>query len=172
MFAFCTKNIPSIKIFNIKKDQMSDTRQNQEERFKEGKTVPGTRSYHFYEPFLKERAVKFKRVNEDSEYCGKAVFRNILDEVKWQPMQFVACIYDGFWWIGLILELNRELEDAHVKFMHPHGPTNSVYWPRRNDICWVPFSQILCIVQAPTKYTGRKYKIDEKDIQKVDEACQ
>ena len=56
--------------------------------------------------------------------------------------------------------------------MHPHGPTNSVYWPRRNGICWVPFYQILCIVQAATKFTGRKYKIDEKDIQKVDEAFQ
>ena len=73
---------------------MSDSQKNQEERFKEGKTVPGTGSYQFYEPVLNEMAVKFKPVNENSEYCGKAVFRNILDAVKWQPMQFVACIYD------------------------------------------------------------------------------
>ena len=49
---------------------MSDRRRHQEERFKEGKTVPGTRSYHFYEPVLNKMVVKFERVNEDSEYCG------------------------------------------------------------------------------------------------------
>ena len=58
------------------------------------------------------------------------MFHDIFDAEKWQPMQFVASIYDGFWWIGLILELDRELEVAQIKFMHPHGPTNSVYWPR------------------------------------------
>ena len=81
---------------------MSDRRRHQEERFKEGKTV-GTRSYHFYEPVLNKMAVKFRRVNEDSEYCGEAVFNNVIPgAIKWQPTQFVACMYDGFWWTGLI----------------------------------------------------------------------
>ena len=114
---------------------MSDRRRHQGERFKEGKTVPGSRSHHFYEPVFNKMAVKFKRVNEESEYCGEVVFKNVPDAIKWQPMQFVACMYDGFWWTGLIEELDREHEDAQVKFMHIHGPTNSVYWPRRNNIC-------------------------------------
>ena len=99
--------------------------------------MPGTRSYHFYKPVLSKMVVimKFERVNEDSEYCGEAVFRKVSNVVKWQPMQFVACMYEGFWWIGLIEQLDGELEDVQIKFMHPHGPTNSVYWPRRNDIC-------------------------------------
>ena len=45
---------------------MIDRREHQEQRFKEGSTVPGTRSYHFYEPVPNKMAVKFKRVNEDS----------------------------------------------------------------------------------------------------------
>ena len=102
---------------------MSDRRRHQGERFKEGKTVPGSRSHHFYEPVFNKMAVKFKRVNEESEYCGEVVFKNVPDAIKWQPMQFVACMYGGFWWIGLIEELDREHEDAQVKFMQTHGPT-------------------------------------------------
>ena len=131
MLTFLLQKHTIYKFFNIKKDKMSDRQRHQEERL----AVPGTRSYHFYEPVLNKMAVKFKRVNEDSGCCGEALFGNVPDVIEWQPMQFVACMYDGFWWIGMIEELDRELEDAQVKFMHPHGPTNGVYWPRRNDIC-------------------------------------
>ena len=143
---------------------MIDRRRHQEERFKESHTVPGTCSYHFYEPVPNKVAVKFKRVNED---FGEVVFHDIPDAEKWQQMQFVNSKYDGFLWIGLILGLDRELEDAQIKFTYP---TNRVYWPRRDDVCWVPFSQILYRVQPPTTYTGRNCNIDKKDTKKVKQA--
>ena len=172
MFNFCTENIPSIRFFKVTKEQILVVREHQEERFKEGTTVPGTRSYHYYEPVPHKMSVKYRTVNEDIEYCGEAVFQDIPVREKLQPMQFIACKYDGFWWIGLIQELDQELEDAQVKFMHPHGPTTSVYCPTRDDICWVPFSEILCSVQPPTTYSGRAYIIDPKDIQKINQVYQ
>ena len=172
MFNFCTENIPSIRFFKVTKEQILVVREHQEERFKEGTTVPGTRSYHYYEPVPHKMSVKYRTVNEDIEYCGEAVFQDIPVREKLQPMQFIACKYDVFWWIGLIQELDQELEDAQVKSMHLHGPTTSVYWPTRDDICWVPFSEILCSVQPPTTYTGRAYIIDPKHIQKVNQVYQ
>ena len=34
------------------------------------------------------------------------MFYDVPNAEKWQPMQFVASIYDRFWWIGLILEVD------------------------------------------------------------------
>jgi len=36
---------------------------------------------------------------------------------------YVACIYDGTWWIGVVLEKNEEQLDVLIKFMHRRGPS-------------------------------------------------
>eukprot|EP00795_Rhopilema_esculentum_P002703 gene2703-915_t len=56
----------------------SREREQLEKRYKEGSTVPGTRSYHFYEPVPnREMAVRYKRVSEDNEYCGEYAFKDM-----------------------------------------------------------------------------------------------
>ena len=50
-------------------------------------------------------------------------------------MDFAACHYDSFWWIGLLKEINHEQGDILVKFMHPHRPCRTFKWPAREDLC-------------------------------------
>ena len=52
--------------------------------------------------------------------------------------------------------------------MHPHGPSRSFYWPRVDDICWVPITHILCGVEIPSTATGRQYNLREKDNERVE----
>ena len=80
-----------------------------------------------------------------------------------QPGQFIACIYDGQWWLGNILEVCTENNDAKVSFMHPHGPATSFFWPTKIDDCWVPIVHILCQVPAllTVGSSARRYKLDK-----------
>jgi len=77
------------------------------------------------------------------------------------------------WWIGIILEVDKEKGDARTNFMHPHGPSRSFHWPRVDDICWVPITHLLCAIDAPTTITGRQagrqYRITQLDVKKVEE---
>ena len=74
-------------------------------------------------------------------------------------------MYDGFWWIGLIIE--KDEEDVLVKFMHPHGPAHSFKWPNFEDKCWLPYNHILMKIDSPTTLTGRTYIITKEDNNKI-----
>ena len=62
------------------------------------------------------------------------------------PGTYVACIYDNYWWIGNIRNVCEEEDDVEITFMHPHGPSESFKWPRREDNCCVPIIHIICII--------------------------
>jgi len=61
----------------------------------------------------------------------------------------VGCLYDRNWWIGMVMSVN----DAEVKFMHPHGPARSFFWPSREDLCYVPYTHILLSIGMPSTST-------------------
>ena len=67
-------------------------------------------------------------------------------------MEFVACQYDSFWWVGLVQEIDQEQEDILVKFMHPHGPSLNFTWLTRDDQCWADLE----IVVDPGNNVPRK----------------
>ena len=51
--------------------------------------------------------------------------------------------------------------------MHPHGPATTVHWPTKDDVCWVPLSEILCSLQAPTTFSGRMYILNATDTERI-----
>jgi hypothetical protein len=89
------------------------------------------------------------------------------------PGQFVAVIYDADWFIGCIIERSDEHKDILVKFMSK-TKTNMLSWPRRDDICWVPFNNVLFCLPAPTLCgsSGLQYKYADTDIVKCTTAWQ
>ena len=83
------------------------------------------------------------------------------------PGQYIACVYDGNWWLGLVLEYSEENQDYHIKFMTPKGPSRYFKWPIRDDILWVPQGDILCIIEPLATKTGKSYKILPAELQKI-----
>ena len=71
--------------------------------------------------------------------------------------QFVLCTYDGHKWLGMACEVDAAHKDIEIQFMHPSCPSRSYTWPRCDDICWVPITNILCLLKTPslTTATGR-----------------
>lgn len=169
MYEFCKSNITGIKFLKVTKMDMAPIRQALSNRFENGKTIPGTRSYHHFFP-LSEGKISYKRVSDDEAAAGTfTFFDNVtaeqVSDVK--TMEFIACQYDSFWWVGLVEEINQEQKDFLVNFMHPHGPSKSFKWPTRDDQCWVPFDKFICKIDTPKTATGRMYQISDSDYEKI-----
>ena len=84
-----------------------------------------------------------------------------------QPGDYIACLYDGRWWIGSVCSISEEHDDVQVNFMHPHGPAPAFKWPQREDVSWVDKQHILCKIQAPITTTGRSYDILKEDLARI-----
>ena len=79
-------------------------------------------------------------------------------------IQYVSCIYNTFWWVGIVTEVNVHEGDLKIEFLHPHGPRKTFIWPSVADKCFVSVSNILCIITAPTTITGQIYRISDTDL--------
>ena len=83
------------------------------------------------------------------------------------PSTYVTCLYDLFWWVGIVSNVDIEQGDVKVDFMHPHGPRKTFNWPESDDNCYVPTKKHSVLSQPPTTSTGRMYKITDEDYQKT-----
>ena len=164
MFEFCLNNIKGIIFHKIEKERMIEVRIKLKARFQLSKTIPGTRSFHQFNPESID-TVSFKRTSEDLNVSGSFSFTshgtdiNDINIDTLKVSDFILCTYDSFQWIGMIGEINNTEKDVMVKFMHPHGPFNQLFWPSRADECWVPINNILCSIEAPVTTTGRMYSL-------------
>ena len=127
--------------------------------FSRAKTIPGTGSFHQFIP-LSRGEITTKCVSEDIDYSLKFEFEQIQQGLSLSMVsigQFVLCTYDGHKWLGVASEVDTTHKDIEIKFMHPPCPSRSYTWLRRDDICWVPIANILCLLKTPslTTVTGR-----------------
>ena len=137
-----------------------------ETRFELSRTIPGSRSYHQFKPESID-TISFKRTSEDVHITGIFSFSGIQSSQNDQQIiidalklgEFIMCKYDAFDWIGMINEIDNIEQDVMVTFMHPHGSFNKLFWPSRVDECWVPITNITCIIDAPVTTNGRFYTL-------------
>ena len=93
------------------------------------------------------------------------------DIEKVEVGSYIGCLYDRQWYVGLVRDLSFEHNDVNVKFMHPKGPAKAVFWPDREDNCWVPVDHILAVVQAPqVNRSGRSYTLEEWETEYISQA--
>ena len=71
-------------------------------------------------------------------------------------------MFDGQWWLALVLETDKENAEVKVMFLHPQGPFRSFKCPTQPDILVVPSSDILTKVNAKTA-TGHTYSLSRKE---------
>ncbi|GBN60424.1 hypothetical protein AVEN_226140-1 [Araneus ventricosus] len=71
---------------------------------------------------------------------------------------------------GLDWSVNLKKKVTTQLLMHPHGPSETFYWPERQDECPVSSQHILCDIETQeiTSHTGRLYKIVATSKKKID----
>ena len=167
MFEFCKTQIRDIIFLFVDKNQLQETREAFAQRFEGTISVPGTRSFHMFQP-LSNSCIATKRCSEDAlftlhhDLLGKPDAR-----INFDKFDFVACEYEEKWWIGMVMDVNEEEGDALVKFMHPCGLAGSFYWPSKDDQCLVPFAHILLKTDIPTTTSGRTYILGRQDREAI-----
>jgi hypothetical protein len=174
LFKFGNENLSGIKFLFVSKDDVEAARAIQEERFKNGQTVAGTRENHQFVPVDLNRIRVHRVSNDASSFLAHVNQSTEIDcaympVVRLQPGLYVACIYDNNWWVGNVCETSVEEHDALVSFMHPHGIARSFHWPVRKDACWIPEQQIIASLPVPTTTAmGRQYSLPEAVMLRVD----
>ena len=119
MLDFCKENIPNINFIHIGKTDMVDVRKKLEARFQIGRTIPGTRSFHHFEPFG-PYTICYKRTSDSKDFAGTFNISgggNQLILLKdLQANEYIACHNEKQWWIGIIEEVSSEEQDVLVNF--------------------------------------------------------
>ena len=131
-------------------------------------------SFHRFDP-LGDLRIATKRYSEDSEIALVHSFNSntIVTEksgIEVFHFDYVCCLYDQLWWIGMVQDIDKEEDDGAVKFMHPNGPSASFIWPSKDDIIWVPNIHIICKIDIPLTDIGRTYHLSEVNVKKITEA--
>ena len=168
MLKICKEEIKDITFFEISKMEMENVRKFLKPRFDKGKTLPGTKSFHHFISISTSNITYKITCNEESIQGSFDLFNDEslkLDITKFTVSKFVSCHYDTFWWIGMIQNVDDEARDLEIKFLHPHGPSKNFYWPSKDNICYVPVTNILCLLSPPSTSTGRTYNILDNDYE-------
>ena len=146
-FNFCMDIIPGISFKFLSSRMINQSQQNLLHRHAQGRTISGTRSYHFYHP-ISANQIGCKYICSDLNISATFDFSPAKYK-KVKSMDFVACWYNFHWWMGLVLSVNEPQLEVDVKFMYPHGPSPSFFWPEQDDTCTIPYNQIICTIDTP-----------------------
>nr|XP_047132619.1 uncharacterized protein LOC100210828 isoform X2 [Hydra vulgaris] len=134
MYSFCKAKINGIYFKLFSKEEIDQTRAQLEKRYLGGRTVPGTRMYHHFIP-IAPNTISYKKICIDActeifDIIPKS--KHYVDiSLNIKKMDYIACFYDGFWWVGIAEDVS-EL-DIKVRFMHPHEPDDDVV----QDFLWM-----------------------------------
>ena len=128
LFEYCKKKVKGVHVSFISAEDMVPVRSMLDTRYQNVCTLPGTRSFHEFVP-LTESVKAAKHVSENQSYgieynlvLGKKSTVNVSDP---KVSDFVVCLYDEEYWVGLIDEVNEGHDDVKVEFMHPSYPARS-----------------------------------------------
>ena len=144
-------------------------------RFLDVKTFPGTRTYHQFIPITTTK-IGAKRTSEQIEFSATfdlVTVRNLkLKTSHLKVGDYVACVYDDDWYVGVIEIICEEECDIRINFLHPKGPgkpVNCFYWSSVEDVCYIPENDILRKISEPTPQTTKrmKYQITTKDAKEI-----
>ena len=103
--------------------------------------------------------------NEVSDNFGNEV--SVPESLNIKVLEYVCCTYSENLWTGLITDVDMKEKDAKIKFLHPSLQSNSFVWSQRDNLCWVPFSNIHCRINVLLATSlGRTYTITDEILKK------
>ena len=153
IYQFYSKTIKNISLNLIERETLNLLWDKLACQYENGETVPGTCSYHQCCPVSADE-ICYKRVMDDKDLAGSFTFSKVANPKvsfdKISANEYVACYYDSTWWVGLVQNVNCDAKDVEIIFLHLPGPSNSFTWPKRKDVCWIPYMNVICKIRPST----------------------
>ena len=165
----CVREIASFIFFSVSQEEMVNICADLEHCFAESKTVPGTRSSHHFVPISCYK-IAHKLTSEDIEFLQFDFNRSLTKEIDIKNIKcflYISCIYITVWLVGIVTEVNVHESDLEIEFLHPYGPRKTFSWPSITDKCFVPASNILCVIAAPATIAGQMYWISDTEFEQT-----
>ena len=168
MFEFRQGSIHGINFIYTNSDETDVIRSKLTSRFSLAWTTPGTRGYHQFAS-TSTFSIKIKRVLDDNEFesefnfLGQHLSKTRLDRIKIST--YLLRKHDRYW-IGIVSDIDEAAGGVKVKFMHQHYSGVSFFWPSRDNVCWVPHTHIITIIQTPllSSASAWQHTISKSDI--------
>ena len=123
MLDLCVREIPSITFFGVSQEEMVNVHADLEDCFAKSKTMPGTRSSHYFVPISCNK-IAHKLTSEDREFFQFDFYKSLTEEIDIKNIKcflYVSCICNTLWWVGIVTEVNVHKCDLKIEFLHPHG---------------------------------------------------
>ena len=122
MLNVCEEEMSKVKFFGISKETMGEVHKSLKEWFSRENTIPGTQSSHHFIP-PSSCKIAHKLSSEDESHAGTHDFNLLitfqLSDIR--PMTYVTCLYNSFWWVGLVTQVDVEQGDVRVNFCSHMG---------------------------------------------------
>jgi len=78
--------------------------------------------------------------------------------------------YDECWWLAMVKDIELNLKELKVTFLHPSGPRISFQFPKIPDQLDVELRTIICLLnQAPKLGTRNNYSINLQQLEEIEE---
>lgn len=140
-----------------------------EERFRQSRTIPGTRKLHSIIPTSQSK-VNVRAYSAASHFSEERVTVSTREISPESIVGFVTCFCDRNWWLACVLEVKQDENIVKLTFLHPHGPSSSFRYPADEDVRVVQIDHILTCVDPRTR-TGRTYTLLKKDMNIANKLC-
>ena len=140
MLDLCVKEIPSITFSGVFQEEMVNVCADLEDYFVKSNTVPGTRSSHHLVPISCNKFTH-KLASEDREFLKFDFNKSFTEEIDIKNIKcftYVSFIYNIFWWVGKMTEVNKHKGDLKIELFHLHRPKKTFRWSSAADKCFVP----------------------------------
>ena len=161
LYEWVVDNVPSVSFHYCTNDDHKREEILLQERFKNSRTIPGTRKLHSFVPVTRNKVcTRTYSLSSTSKEERVAVQESELELEE--ICGFVSCLHKDKWWVGCVLEVNEDNGQVLVRLLHPHGPSSSFRYPAKEENIQVNLDRILTKVDPHTT-TGQFYTLTKQE---------
>ena len=163
MYDWANEHIESIHFQYSTIEQHKEEEETLKHRIITARRIPGTQKLHSFVPLNKNHVqVKAFSFSNNSKIESVTAEESNLEFTE--MVGFLICRYGGHWWLGCVLDSDEENQTLKVKFLHPHGPSPSFYYPDIEDILNVPAGDVISKADPRINPTGSVYNLSNQEI--------
>lgn len=168
LFEWAVKTFTNIDFVYSSQEEYAESDLFLKSRFDQALTIKGTQQYHAFIPMSTSK-VLVKIFSDDIQSLEKEVSKSP-NKLKLKDISgYVTVVYEGNWWLGYVLQKNKELDEVKITFLHPSGPSKSFKYPRNANVLWVSVVNVIRKVN-PVTPTRRNYVLQKKDLHQTNVA--
>ena len=109
-------NIPAMAFKYLNMDDYKSEQILLEQRFKQSRTIPGTRKLHCFIPLSRNKvstkvysSSAISKIESHSPGGRPSTWRN--------KKGFVTCAYNGYWWLACVLQVNEDIDTVSISLL-------------------------------------------------------